>query len=166
WFFLFIFAISFCSVFIIAPQWQVIPVLCIIGSIIFFTIETKTIRRNYQNKRRINSRNNGYISQKQDVQDEPRHARGAYLVLIFLVFFPLIFAVNSMLSISSPEMTYTRIPNSNRIDGSVDLTNLEFYSSLEDIEGLTINDEFIIKSIISPSPSPSPPWPSPQPWIP
>ncbi|KKN00681.1 hypothetical protein LCGC14_1135380, partial [marine sediment metagenome] len=62
-----------------------------------------------------------------------------------------IFAVNSLVSISSPEMSYTKIPNSNRIDGSVDFTNLEFYSSLEDIESLTINDEFIIRCQISPS---------------
>ncbi|KKM90173.1 hypothetical protein LCGC14_1241290, partial [marine sediment metagenome] len=62
-----------------------------------------------------------------------------------------IFAVNSLVSISSPEMSYTKIPSSNRIEGSVDFTSLEFYSSLEDIDSLSINDEFIIRCQISPS---------------
>ena len=150
WFFIFIFTISLCCVFIIAPQWQFIPVMCIIGSILFFTIESKSIKRHYQRKRRLKSRSQGYVSQKQDSYFEPKHARAAYLMLVFLICFPLIFAVNSMVTINSPEMNYAKVPNFNRIEGSVDFSGLDFYSSLEDIDSLAINDEFIIKCKVSP----------------
>ena len=150
WFFLFVFTISLCFVFIIVPQWQFIPVMGIIGAILFFTIQSRTITRNYQRKRRLRSRDQGYISQKEDTYFELRHARAAYLMLVFLMCFPLIFAVNSLVSINSPEMSYAKVPNFNRIEGTVDFSTLGFYSSLGEVDSLSINDEFAIKCKISP----------------
>ncbi|KKL09579.1 hypothetical protein LCGC14_2564450, partial [marine sediment metagenome] len=149
--FLFIFTISLVCVFILSPQWQIIPVAGIIGSIIFFTFESKKYVFYYQQKRRRKSRAQGYMAKKRAAYFEPKHARAAYLLLVFAIIYPLIFAVSSLVSISRPEMTYSKVPNLNRIENSVDLTNLEYYSSLEDIDSLSINDEFIIKSKISPS---------------
>ncbi|MHA1930951.1 MAG: LamG-like jellyroll fold domain-containing protein, partial [Promethearchaeota archaeon] len=150
WFFLFVFTISLCCVFIIAPQWQIIPVACIICSIIFFTIQSKSLKHHYQKKRRLKSRNQGYVSQKQDSYFEPRHARAAYLMLVFLICFPLVFAVNSLVSVERPNMTYAKVPSFNRVQNSVDIDSLEFYSSLEEVESMSINDMFLIQCRVSP----------------
>ncbi|GAH16897.1 unnamed protein product, partial [marine sediment metagenome] len=78
-------------------------------------------------------------------------ARSALLVVVFLTVFPLIFAVNSISPINSPDYEFARVSPEQRLQpSSLDFTTLEYSSFLEDLDGLSINDEFVINCKISP----------------
>ncbi|MFX0024403.1 MAG: LamG-like jellyroll fold domain-containing protein, partial [Candidatus Hermodarchaeota archaeon] len=154
WFFLFIFTVSLFYVFIMAPQLQYVPVICIIVSILFFTVKAKHIKRKLisflQKKKNKNSNSQGSKSQESSPQFEDRNVRAVLLIIIFLTCYPLVFGISSLVKIESPEMNFAKIPNYDRIKNSVDYTTLEFYSSLESLESISINDKFVIKCQISP----------------
>ncbi|MHA2339489.1 MAG: LamG-like jellyroll fold domain-containing protein, partial [Candidatus Hodarchaeales archaeon] len=126
---LFICSISLCICFILAPQWQVLPVLGLIGTLVIFTVKHGTTLKPHLNAKRL---------------------RNALLIVIFFNLYTFIFGVPTISVISGPNMTFAYIDNSERIENSVEYDDLEFLPSLEDLKELSINDKFFIKCKISP----------------
>jgi len=150
WTLLFLISIAFVGVFVLAPQFQLICYGCIFGSIFLFTFKsTVFIRRYLRSQQKEEQRK----SQSRETLFNPNDkiARSALLVVIFLTVFPLIFAVNSITSINSPDLEFARVSSEQRLHpSSIDFATLEYSNFLEDLDGLSINDEFVIKCKVSP----------------
>ena len=149
WFFISIFLIGFVGVFILAPQWRIIPVIGIFASIILFTFEASSaIRRRESLKKKRKLREKGIRNSNRSLYED-RHVGAAVSIIIFLNIFTLFFAVNSIAPVNFPNVQFAGVSPIDRVEGSVDYSELDYYSSLENLDDLSINDMFVIRGKIS-----------------
>ncbi|KKN32875.1 hypothetical protein LCGC14_0809430, partial [marine sediment metagenome] len=148
WHSMFVLLIIFWIVFIYFPQMLYIPTFLFIVSIVIFTKNTNFEKRKWvrRSDRNIsgNDRGTSYYNSK--------IYRSACLILVFLILMPLLFTVSSMVRVNRPNTLYAQIPQESRIESSfTDLSTLTFFSSVDELGDLSINDKFLLKSRVSTS---------------
>ncbi|KKL53252.1 hypothetical protein LCGC14_2277300, partial [marine sediment metagenome] len=120
-------------IFYTEPQNLTFSAFMVIGFTLMFTKKSKTKASNYCN-----------------IRDQ--HLRSVTLISIFLICMTSIFAVGSIIPVATPSFQFAIVSQSSRIEGAdIDFSNLEYYTSLDGINPLTINDKFIIMCDASPS---------------
>ncbi|MFW9873228.1 MAG: LamG-like jellyroll fold domain-containing protein, partial [Candidatus Thorarchaeota archaeon] len=150
WTLLFFISIGFIGVLILAPQFQLICYGLIFGAIILFTFKSTSYIRIYLRSQQKEKQKRSYSRQTLFTSND-KIIRPALLVTVFLTIFPLIFAINSISAINSPSYEFARISPAQRLrPASINFTSLEYSSYLEDLDKLSINDEFVIRCKISP----------------
>ena len=136
--------------FIYYPQLLFVPTFLVIISTIIFTKNC-----NFEKRRHLLKSDEKRIIQKGSYTQElsyynSKNYRSANLIMIFLVLMPLIFTVQSLVRIETPNLQYAKVPQQSRIGGtSVDFSQLKFYSSIDEIDELSINGMFVSKNKIS-----------------
>ena len=81
-----------------------------------------------------------------------RHIRAVALIGVFLICMPIIFSVVSLGRIDTPDFEFALVSQSDRIDASgTDFSSLNYHSNLENLEFLSINNKFVVRSQVSAS---------------
>ncbi|MFX1479494.1 MAG: LamG domain-containing protein, partial [Promethearchaeota archaeon] len=156
-FFLIIFGGVFLWMYFFAPFLNYIPPILIIISVFLFTFKSKkAIRRLYKEFKRKKEKRKGLKCSFRTLKEylvifNDSHRRAALLMLIFLILFPISFIVNSMKSIECSPIWFGYISPEEQIDpSSILVEEIEYYSSPDEMDELSINGKFVVKSKISP----------------
>ncbi|MFW9970897.1 MAG: LamG domain-containing protein, partial [Candidatus Odinarchaeota archaeon] len=132
WYSLFLLTIMFCIFFIYLPQFLYIPAFLMIVGVVVFTKKYRGDLKQFID--RVN----------------PKLYRNAVFIIIFLNLMTLLFLTNSMITLGAPNLEFARIPQESRITGkSLDYNSLQYYSSMDTLEDLSINDAFLAKCKVS-----------------
>jgi hypothetical protein len=143
WVSLFIISIASVGIFFLAPHYQLISYGSVFGVIFLFTY------KGVAKKRRRSGENSKKAGKEKPLNE--RLVRACALIVCFLTFFPLLFAVNSIAPINAPNYEFAVISQTDRLTPSqIDFSGLEYSPYLENLDDLSINDEFVIKCKISP----------------
>ncbi|MFW9880806.1 MAG: hypothetical protein ACFFG0_47700, partial [Candidatus Thorarchaeota archaeon] len=128
WTLLFFISIGFIGVLVLAPQFQLICYGLIFGAIFLLTFKSTTYIRAYLRAQQKERPRNTDSRQTLFTHND-KIARSALLVTVFLTVFPLIFAVNSISAITSPDFEFARVSQAQRLQpASIDFTTLEYSS--------------------------------------
>jgi len=150
---LLILLLIFANVFILAPQSLPLPGILIIAFIVLLTVKSKSHMRKLlilHKKKKYKAKN---VSRKSFIiLYEDRNVRAALLIMIFLVIMPLLFTVNSMVSIETPFMSFGKVDQNNRIEASsVDFSTLNYAQDFSSLDEISINDQLVVRALISTS---------------
>ena len=81
---------------------------------------------------------------------EKPHRREVYLIMIFLILMPLIFSVNSLARIDSPDLYFSQLSQEQRVEGNYDLKKLPYKENFEELK-ISWNGAFVSKCTLSPN---------------
>ncbi|MBN1214789.1 MAG: hypothetical protein JXA99_05035, partial [Candidatus Lokiarchaeota archaeon] len=140
------------------PPFVIIPILLMIIPSIVFSIKSKSrLKRNVKIAKRTSNKvvkALGLPEQKLNKQLfqerlEGKNQVAAVLVLIFLIILPILFTLQSIITIDSPLIESSRINRSQRINSDkIDYNNLDF-GNIDEMDSLSINDMFVTRCISS-----------------
>ena len=150
---LLILLLVFVNLFILAPQSLPLPGILIIAFTVLLTVKSKSHIRKLlvlRKKKKYKAKN---VSRKSFIiLYEDRNVRAALLIMIFLIIMPLLFTVNSMVSIETPFMSFGKVDQNNRIEASsVDFSTLNYAQDFSSLDDISINDQLVVRALISTS---------------
>jgi len=148
---LLVLGICFWNFFFLAPQNQFLPGILAIASILLLTVKSKVyVRRLLTLRKREKLRKKNTQRKLFLVLYQDQKIRAASLILIFLVCMPLLFTVNSTISIETPIISIGKVDQNTRIESSsLDFSTLDYAQDFNSLEELSINDEFVVRAIIN-----------------